>query len=298
STTFPAGYGWMAWGVLAIVQDAYINSNPAEFLVKFETEGKSSDYSRAKFHSNDYTDDTDLCPKLVIYYTAVGVEILRPDAVGDETSIPQQSPIGGEHWDKVDEVDADDASTTVHTYSTSGDYRDLYNLPAPLGAGTINKITVHIRCRENYGYGFCHVMASIKSDTTVTDGTDHLLPDDTAWHNYSHGCHGAWIVRRSSIEAFLENDPRPEHKYIAASTTRRRLIVSSGEPYRLATLWVVKCPSCGQEVKITAPPRLRGAAVRERFIRLYVNGNCEHGSYCLIPLSPQGIQSALDAHTE
>ncbi|GAJ21220.1 unnamed protein product, partial [marine sediment metagenome] len=30
STTFPADYGWMTWNVLAIAQDAYDGSNPAE----------------------------------------------------------------------------------------------------------------------------------------------------------------------------------------------------------------------------------------------------------------------------
>ncbi len=72
STTFPAGYGWMAWNVLAIVQDAYANENPAEFLVKFATEQLASGGTIAKFHSNDYTDDTDLCPKLTIEYGAAG----------------------------------------------------------------------------------------------------------------------------------------------------------------------------------------------------------------------------------
>jgi len=94
---------------------------------------------------------------------------------------------------------------------------------------------------------------------------------------------GVWIIRHSAIEAFLKNDPRPEHRHIAASTARKRFIVSSGEPSRLAILWVIKCPSCGQEVKITASPLLRGPRVRERFIELYVDGTCKHGSYCIIP---------------
>ena len=94
---------------------------------------------------------------------------------------------------------------------------------------------------------------------------------------------GVLIIRRSAIQAFLENDPRPQHKYVAASTARKRFIVSSGEPSRLAILWVIVCPSCGQEVRITASPQLRGPQVREMFIAQYVNGNCEHGSYCLIP---------------
>ncbi|MBA7542468.1 hypothetical protein ES705_34789 [subsurface metagenome] len=97
---------------------------------------------------------------------------------------------------------------------------------------------------------------------------------------------GAWIIRRSAIEAFLTNDPRPEHKFIAASTAKKRFIVSSGEPSRLAILWVIKCPACGQEVTITASPQLRGPEIRKKFAEIYVNGNCTHGGACLIETYP------------
>ncbi len=108
-----------------------------------------------------------------------------------------------------------------------------------------------------------------------------LLAERKPW-----GCHRAWIIRHSSIESFLKNDPRPEHKYIAASTARKRFIVLSGRPSRLAVLWVIKCPSCGQEVTVTASPKLRGPRVRETFIELYANGNCTHGADCLISTYP------------
>lgn len=93
---------------------------------------------------------------------------------------------------------------------------------------------------------------------------------------------GIWIIRRSAIQAFLENDPRPQHKYIAAGAARRRFIMSLGEPSRLVIVWLIKCPSCGQQVTITASPQLRGPQVRERFIAEYVNGNCKHGAACLV----------------
>ena len=71
STTFPAAYGWMTWNVSAIVQDAYANSNLAEFLIRYATEGVASEVrSRANFWSNNYTDDTSLQPKLSITYGA------------------------------------------------------------------------------------------------------------------------------------------------------------------------------------------------------------------------------------
>lgn len=73
STTFPASYGWMSWNVLAIVQDAYDGSIATELLVKFADETLSSGYSLVSFYSNNYSGDTDLCPKLVIDYDVVVV---------------------------------------------------------------------------------------------------------------------------------------------------------------------------------------------------------------------------------
>jgi len=73
------------------------------------------------------------------------VETLRPNAAGDETNITYQYPNSTYHWDKVDEASADDGTTELHEYGSSY-LRDLYNLPASSGSGTINKITVYVRC--------------------------------------------------------------------------------------------------------------------------------------------------------
>ena len=78
----------------------------------------------------------------------MATEILRPNSAGDETNIPYQSPDTGEHWDKVDDITPDDDLTAL--YCGNGTYRDLYNLPNhSVGSGTINKITVYIRCNTN-----------------------------------------------------------------------------------------------------------------------------------------------------
>jgi hypothetical protein len=55
-------------------------------------------------------------------------EILLPNAHGDKTDITSQYPLKGEHWDKVDDMPADDAAT--YLYSTFfNQYRtDLYSL--------------------------------------------------------------------------------------------------------------------------------------------------------------------------
>lgn len=110
------------------------------------------------------------------------VETLRPDAPGDETSIEIQEPDSGAHWEKVDEVIPDDG-----TYVESRGYgyqRDLYDLPASAGSGTINKITVFFRCKTDWKTTL-HAKASIKSDTTVTDGAEKTFKNNDVWQSFS-----------------------------------------------------------------------------------------------------------------
>ncbi|KKK71107.1 hypothetical protein LCGC14_2917280 [marine sediment metagenome] len=109
----------------------------------------------------------------------MSTETLRPNAVGDETSISDHSPSSGEHWDKVDEETTDDLATYIIT--TSGLYeRDLFNLPASSGSGTINFIKIYLRCKGNGAY----FKLSLKSNSTVTDGTEVLLTS-SPWKNSS-----------------------------------------------------------------------------------------------------------------
>jgi len=67
STTFPADYGWMSWDILDICQDAYDSSIAVEILLRFETEGLSSEYSGGYFYSNNYS-TAYYRPKLTIEY--------------------------------------------------------------------------------------------------------------------------------------------------------------------------------------------------------------------------------------
>ena len=109
----------------------------------------------------------------------MATEILRPNAAGDETSIPSQYPNSTYHWDKVDEAEADDATTYIYAGQPDTYYRDLYNLPAhSIGFGTINSITIYFRIGGQYGvpgYG----KPSQKSGATVTDGTEQSQATDT-----------------------------------------------------------------------------------------------------------------------
>lgn len=67
STTFPSSDGWMNWNVKAIVEDAYDNDDPAEFLVRFATEGVTEN-SNPNLRASDYHLSHQR-PKLEIDYT-------------------------------------------------------------------------------------------------------------------------------------------------------------------------------------------------------------------------------------
>jgi hypothetical protein len=110
----------------------------------------------------------------------LATEILRPNAAGSETSIASQYPSSGAHWDKVDEETPDNDSTYVYTQGTNYE-RDLYNLPAHTGSGTINFIKIYFRGKYNALPSYAK--PSLKSDSTVTDGTQVALT--TSWATYS-----------------------------------------------------------------------------------------------------------------
>lgn len=123
-------------------------------------------------------------------------ETLRPNAAGDETSITWRYPDTGEaNWEDVDEADADDGTTYIAgqegTYS-----RDLYNLPAhSVGSGTINFSKIYIRCSTTGG-STARIKPSLKSDSTVTDGTAQT--PTTSWVTYSQ----QWNTNPADSEAW------------------------------------------------------------------------------------------------
>jgi len=78
SAVMPADFGWVAFNVKDIVQDAYDGSVAAELLIKFalETFG-AADNHIANFYSSEGTPgDTTLRPKLYIEYSPAG-EVLE-----------------------------------------------------------------------------------------------------------------------------------------------------------------------------------------------------------------------------
>ena len=108
------------------------------------------------------------------------VETLRPSADGDETNL---EPDGDDaNWKCVDDVTPDDASTFVKNYD-SVYKRDLYELPASSGSGTINSVTIHFRCSRDGGAPLAYAKPSQKSGVVVTDGSEIEIV--AGFNNYS-----------------------------------------------------------------------------------------------------------------
>jgi len=69
SVTVPADLGWITWDIQNIVEDACGNSDNVELLVRFSVENDNP-ATYTYFHSNNYTTNTSLRPKLTVTYTA------------------------------------------------------------------------------------------------------------------------------------------------------------------------------------------------------------------------------------
>ncbi len=107
-----------------------------------------------------------------LYYS----EYLLPNAYGDDTELPTQHPEEGEHWDKVDDLYADDYGTYVSTLSSKHWERDLYNLSNPImytGQETILSVTVYFRFAAAGDYNAL-AMAAIKTNGEVHEGPNEV----------------------------------------------------------------------------------------------------------------------------
>ena len=113
-------------------------------------------------------------------YAAPDTEILRPNDYGDEQQISTQYPDSGPHYDKVDDTGTGDGDATYLWETDASYHRDLYNLPAPSGSGTINFIKISFRvCQE----GGAYAKPSLKTNLTPVDGTE--ISPAGAWTTYS-----------------------------------------------------------------------------------------------------------------
>jgi hypothetical protein len=139
--------------------------------------------------------------KAVVSAAAYSTEILRPNAAGDETNISNQEPNSTAHYDKVDDVAADDASTYVFSHTNDSTlYRDLYNLSTTsLTTETITKVTVYARMK-NSGILTSHAKIGIKTGGTAYDSSEITLA--TSWTLYSQ----EWTINPKTGVAWVPAD--------------------------------------------------------------------------------------------
>ncbi|GAH54380.1 unnamed protein product, partial [marine sediment metagenome] len=123
-------------------------------------------------------------------------EILRPNAAGDEATLAATGEANG--WECVDEAITDGFDTYVSSSYSSAYKRDLYNLPASaiLGGSTINSVTIYFRC--TYTTALAYAKPSLKSNGTVTDGTEVNVSLYTTWTTYSQ----EWDTNPADEEAW------------------------------------------------------------------------------------------------
>ena len=123
------------------------------------------------------------------------VETLRPNAAGDENGIlDQNGEASPNHWMNVDEVTSDGSATAV-VVREDEDLRDLYNLSAHTGTGTINKITVYINATDA-NYPTAYAQTAIKTGGLVDEGTEVTLTNSFVLHSKEYTTNpqagGAW----------------------------------------------------------------------------------------------------------
>jgi hypothetical protein len=112
-------------------------------------------------------------------------ETLRPNAAGDETNIPSSNGCTY-HWQCVDDVTPDEDATEVHNTLGDATFRkDLYNLPAHSGSGTINHIKVYARAKSApYNGYYTGLQIWLKTGGTAYVGSEITLTTSYATYSY------------------------------------------------------------------------------------------------------------------
>jgi len=128
-------------------------------------------------------------PVLLLEPLATSQLTLRPDGTGDYTSVASQPPNYGSHWEKLDEVSANDFYDYVYT-TASSQQKDAYALTDhTTETGNINSVTVHFRI---YRYGgnvagspttYCQPF--LRLGTSEIAGTEQPHTDDSAFSTYN-----------------------------------------------------------------------------------------------------------------
>jgi hypothetical protein len=118
------------------------------------------------------------------YYNESTTLTLRPSYAGSYTQIEDQTPLTGYHWDKVDEVTSDDATTYCSGSSADGVWRtDTYNLQNHTSeTGTILSVTYYYRWLQMDG-STNQGRYIIRTHSTDYNGATVTLP--TSWTTYN-----------------------------------------------------------------------------------------------------------------
>ncbi|MBU4539600.1 MAG: hypothetical protein KJ689_13560, partial [Bacteroidetes bacterium] len=141
--------------------------------------------------------------KLHIAQSGSSIEILRPNAVGDEENIAVGTGGTGLHWSAVDEETPDNLVTNVSNNNDAVNYqRDLYNIPNhSAGSGAINFIKVYTHV---FSYpGGNSVKIAIKSGigtgapTTASESAE-ISPTPNTWETHSN----QWDTNPATGQAF------------------------------------------------------------------------------------------------
>ncbi|MFC1908542.1 hypothetical protein ACFLXD_01535 [Chloroflexota bacterium] len=112
------------------------------------------------------------------------LETLRPDGEGDEDDIDEQYPDSGEHWDKVDDTEADGDSTYVFTDKKQWE-EDFYSLTDHLeGEGAIEYVTVYMQARAEADPSQSSAAIMIRTDGTEYVGNDITVTTDYSLYSY------------------------------------------------------------------------------------------------------------------
>ncbi len=126
-------------------------------------------------------------------------EYLLPNASGDENNIPYQFPETGFHWEKVDDMPADEEETYVQNSGANQYRRDLYGLTSRMyadGTETITSVTVYFRYTSDDGVG--NAKAAIKTYGTVFEGSEESYAGGNAWQTRSY----QWTANPATTEAW------------------------------------------------------------------------------------------------
>lgn len=105
---------------------------------------------------------------------------LRPNGAGNYTNVPNQHPTSDAHWDKVDEVVADDLTTYVFTAANTTAFRDSYTLEDTAQVGTVNNVTVHHRTKMMSDTGY--ITPFLRLGGTDQDGAE-VAAGSGSWLN-------------------------------------------------------------------------------------------------------------------